>query len=273
MAARPTWKGLMRLSLVSFGIKLFPAIASGRRIAFNMIDRKTGERIREKRVAGEREVEAEEIARGYEYEKGRYLLVEDEDLDRIKLESRKAVELYQFFDAAEIDPIYFDKPYWVAPDGPVAEEAFAVVHEAMARSGRAALGRLVLSGHERQVAVVTKGIGFALHTLHAHDVVRGAETAFEDYRPPPVIEDEIEVAESLIARKTAPFDPTQFVDRYQQALTELIREKLRGATPPIAEAPRPARVVNLMDALKRSLREEGGDRPETPKRKRRAPGP
>lgn len=257
MPPRPYWKGHMRLSLVSFAVALYPAASSGSRITFHQLQRGTGERIREKRVAQESgaEVASDDIVRGYEYEKGRYVVLEEADLDKIKLETKKAIELVQFFQAAEVDPLYYDKAYYVVPDGAVAEEAYVVVREALARSGQAALGRVVLSGRERHVAIMPRDKGFVLITLHADQLVRKPAAIFSDITAEldDSMEDEVAVAEQLIARKRAPFDAKKFVDRYEQALRALVDEKLEGKEPEAVVAPTPGKVVNLMDALKRSL--------------------
>lgn len=261
MPSRPYWKGHMRLSLVSFAVALYPVVASSGRIAFHQLQRGTGCRIREKKVCGatDTEVSKDDIVKGYEYEKDHYVVLEDDDLDKVRLETRKTIELIQFFQAAEVDPIYYDKPYYVVPDGAMAEEAYAVVREALRRSGQAALGRVVLSGRERLTAILPRDKGFVLHTLHANDLVRKPASYFADIAAEPGEDkaDEIAVAEQLIARKTAPLDPRKFVDRYEEALRAVIDEKLKGQQPTVAEQePKPGNVVNLMEALKRSLGEE-----------------
>ena len=247
MPSRPYWKGYMRLSRVSFAVALYPVIAS---------------------TGSDAEITSADIVKGYEYEKDRYVVVDDDDLAKIRLETTKTIELIQFFKAAEIDPIYYDKPYYLVPDGVIAEEAYAVLREALARSGQAALGRVVLSGRERLTVILPRDKGFVLHTLHATDLVRKPASYFAeiDTEVGPDLADEVEVAEHLIARKTARFDPRRFVDRYEEALRGLIEEKLKGQSPRVVEAaPVPAgNVIDLMDALKRSLGEgtEGAARRE-----------
>ncbi len=261
MPARPYWKGHMRLSLVSFGVTLYPAISSASRITFHQLERGTGCRIREKRICPEtgREVSSEDIVKGFEYQKGRYVVMEEDDFDKIKLETRKTIELIQFFQVSEVDPLYYDKPYYVVPDGTVAEDAYVVVREALAKSGQAALGRVVLSGREQHVAVMPRDKGFVLMTLHADALVRKPAGIFADIRADldEAMADEVAVAEQLIARKMAPFDPTRFVDRYEQALRAVIDEKLKGHAPAEVTTAKPTTVVNLMDALKRSLEGSG----------------
>lgn len=260
MPSRPYWKGHMRLSLVTFAVALYPVIATSGRIAFHQLQKGTGCRIREKKVCPDSgaEVASGDIVKGYEYEKDHYMVVEDEDLEKVRLETRKTIELIQFFQATEVDPIFYDKPYYVVPDGAMAEEAYAVVREALARSGQAALGRVVLSGRERLTAVMPRDKGFVLHTLHANDLVRKPAAYFADIRSEvgPDMADEVAVAEQLIARKSAPFDPRKFVDRYEEALRAVIDEKLKGREAVVEAAPSPGNVVNLMEALKRSLGDE-----------------
>jgi DNA end-binding protein Ku len=254
----------MRLSLVSFPVALYPVVASSSRIAFHQLQKGTGCRIRERKVCGASgdEVPNDDIVKGYEYEKDHYVVLDDADLEKVRLETKKTIELIQFFQAADVDPVYYDKPYYVVPDGTMAEEAYTVVREALARSGQAALGRVVLSGRERLTAILPRDKGFVLHTLHANDLVRKPGAYFSDIHGEVGAElaDEVAVAEQLIARKTAPFDPRKFVDRYEEALRAIIDEKLKGQEPTVVEpGPAQGNVVNLMEALKRSLG-EGGER-------------
>lgn len=265
MPARAYWKGHMKLSLVTFPVALFSAVSSGERIAFHQVERHSGARIRElKVVPGEGEVQKEDIAKGYEYERGKFVIVEDEDLEKIRLETRKVIELTQFFAADELDPVYLDKSYWVAPDGPVAEEAFAVIREAMRRSNRMAMGRVVMNSRERLVTLAGRDKGFALFTLHPGRAVRKPESIFEDVRDTPLNPDEIAVAEQLIKSRTARLDPDHFVDRYQDELRKIIEAKLQGRTPDILYEREPSNVVDLMDALKRSLMAEAPEPPPAP---------
>lgn len=259
MPARPYWKGHMRLSLVTFPIALYPAINAQSKLAFHQIERTTGQRVREKKVVpGKEEVGTEDIVKGYEYEKGRYVVLEEEDFDKVKLETKKTVDLERFFPVAELDPLYIDKPYYVVPDGALAEEAFTVVREALEHENRAALGRVVLSGRERPVAIVPRDKGMICYTLHTADMIRRASLYFGDIKEGQVNEDEIAVAETLVSRKAGHFDPAGFVDRYQEGLRKIIQAKIEGAAPPVVEEVQPGNVVNLMDALRRSLEAEAG---------------
>ncbi len=276
-AARPTWKGHMRLSLVSFAVALYPAISSSAKLSFRQIHKESGQPIREKKVVPGRdgdgegdeapaeEVTKDEIVKGYEYQKGRYVILTDEDFEKVRLDTRKAVEMTSFVNLADIDPLYFDRPYYVVPDGDVAEEAFVVVREAMRREGMAALGRVVMSGRERLVAVTVRDKGFLLFTLHPAKAVRSARRMFADLDEEPAVDpEEIEVAATLIARKKGEFDASKFVDRYQEALQQIIDQKLAGAEPEVVQPTRPGNVVNLMDALKRSLGEAAEPEEEAP---------
>ena len=255
MPSRPYWKGHVRLSLVTFAVALYPAINATARLAFHQIDRKSGQRVREQKVVpGQGDVAAEDIVKGYEVEKGRYVLLEDEDFEKVRVETQKTIELTGFFPERDLAPIYVDKPYFVAPDGPLAGEAYSVMRDAMADSGRAALGRVVMSGRERLVALTRMEKGFVLYTLHSAEMVRKPQHYFEDVPDAEVDDDLLAVAKSLIERKAGAFDPSKFVDRYQEALQDVIRQKLAGQEPFIASTPAPAsNVVDLMEALKKSL--------------------
>jgi len=265
MPARPYWKGYMRLSLVTFPIALYPVIDSTSKLAFHQIERTTGQRIREKKVVpGKEDVPAEDIVKGYEYEKGRYVVLEDDDFDKVKLESKKTVDLERFFPVSEMDPLFIDKPYYVVPDGALAEEAFTVVREALEHEQRAALGRVVLSGRERPVAIVPRDKGMICYTLHTAEMIRKASLYFGDIKDATANEDELAVAETLVARKAGHFDPAGFVDRYQEGLRKIIQAKIEGSAPPVVEEPGPGNVVNLMDALKRSLEAENAGESPSP---------
>lgn len=257
MPPRPYWKGHIRLSLVTFPVALYPAINSQSKLAFHQIEKTTGQRVREKKVVpGKDEVAAEDIVKGYEYEKGRYVVLDEEDFDKVRLETKKTVDLERFFPVAELDPLYIDKPYYVVPDGVLAEEAFTVVREALEHGQRAALGRVVLSGRERPVAIVPRDKGMVLYTLHTADAIRRASMYFADIKPAEINEDEVAVAETLVSRRAGHFDPAAFIDRYQEGLRRIIEAKIAGEAPPVIEEAGPGNVVNLMDALKRSLEAE-----------------
>jgi DNA end-binding protein Ku len=263
-AARPYWKGQLKLSLVSFPVELYSATTGSTNISFHQIHEPTGKRVRyQKTVPGVGPVDTDEIKKGFEYEKGNYVLLEDEELDAVKLETRKTVELTQFVDYDEVSPLYFEKPYFVAPGDSQAEEAFRVIRDALRETRKMGLGKLAIRGREYIAAVRPCGKGLLLETLRFEDEVREAENYFRDIsdaRPPKEL---LEVAKQLIDRKAAPFDPGKFRDAYAEALGELVDAKLKSRGRKVKldkEEPRAggAQVIDLMGALKRSLESDGG---------------
>jgi DNA end-binding protein Ku len=272
MAARAYWKGYLRLSLVTAPVRLYSAVTESGRIAFHKIHKPTGERIHHENVVeGVGEVDKGDIAKGFEYEKGRYVIVEDEELERLRLESAKVIDLVQFSDRDELDPLYFDKGYFVAPDGKVGDEAYRVIREALRRSGKVALGQIVLSRRERIAALRPCGRGLVLDTLRYEYEVREGKDYFEDVEDKGVEQEQLELATQIMDRKTKPFDPERFHDHYQEALRELVQAKLKGKLPEAVAAPKPTNVVSLMDALRRSLGEKAEPRSKKPAKKKAAP--
>jgi DNA end-binding protein Ku len=275
MAPRPYWKGHIRLSLVSFEVQLHTASRAARQFPLHQIDKKSGERIRYQTVVpGKGAVPREGIIKGYEYEKDHYVLFEPKELEKLKLESKHTIDLVQFVDSHEIDVMFFDKPYYVTPGGRgVAEEAFRVVRDALRESKKYALGQIVLAGRERIAALKPCGKGMLLETLRYGEEVRESEKYFEDIRDKPADEDQLDLAKQLIKQKSAKFDPEKFKDHYDDAMRELIKAKLgdKGAKKAIEEKRPTAQVINLMDALKKSLRGEsaGGGKAAKPARKPR----
>jgi DNA end-binding protein Ku len=263
MAARPYWKGQIRLALVSIPVEIYSATKSGAQVAFNQIHEPTGQRIRyEKVVPGVGPVNPEEIVKGYQYEKGSYVLLDDEEIEAVKLESKKTLELTQFVEADDIDMIYFDKPYYVVPADDLAEEAFIVLRDALRESGKVGLGQLAMRGREYVVSLKHCGRGMVLETLRYADEVANASAFFRDISDTKPDADLLDLAETLIEKKTAPFDPAQFHDRYVDALHELIDKKMKhkGTKIKPEEEPAPTRgtnVVDLMAALKRSIERPG----------------
>lgn len=263
-APRAYWTGQLRLSLVSFPIELYSATASTEKISFHQIHEPTGKRVRyEKVVPGVGPVSNDEIMKGFEYEKGNYVLLSDEELDAVKLESRKTLELTQFVDDCEIDPLYFERPYYVAPGDELAEEAFRVIRDALRETNKIGLGQLAMRGREYIAAVKPWGKGLLLETLRSEDEVRKADPYFREVSDEKPSADLLEVAKQLIARKSAPFDASVFKDRYAEALRELVDRKLKAKGRKITvekEERRPAgaQVIDLMGALKRSLEKSGG---------------
>lgn len=258
MAPRAYWKGHIRLALVSFPVRLYAATSSTERISLHRIHKDTHERVRLQNVVpDEGPVERDDIVMGYEYDRDKYVPVSDEELDSIQVESKHTIDLSRFVDLSSIDPIYFDKPYFVAPDGDMATEAFVTIRDALRSSKKVALGQIVLAKRERIVAIQACGNGMLLETLRFADEVREADAYFDDIEDVSVSSDQIEMAQNLIAARSGEFEPDTFVDHYQKELRELIQAKLKGrdVSPPKATKSKSSNVINLMDALKASLDE------------------
>ncbi|MGE5271984.1 MAG: Ku protein [Thiohalocapsa sp.] len=265
--ARPYWTGFLKLSLVTIAVRLYTATSEREKIRFHQIHEPSGERVRQQLIVpGLGPVEREDIVKGYEYEKGRYVTVDPDDLKRLRLETTDTIDIVQFVD--DIDPIYFDSPYYLVPDGSVAEEGYRVIREALRDSGKIAVGQLVINGHERVMAIRPLGTGLLGNALRYQDEIRQPEDYFRSIAEGGVDEDQLAIMEQIIARKTRPFDPEQFVDHYQAAVRELIDEKLEGRLPAKEPERRPAQVINLMEALKRSLAEEAAGTEEQPAARR-----
>ena len=261
MAARAYWKGQIRLALVSIPVEIFSATRSGASIAFNQIHEPSGKRIKyEKVVPGIGPVDADEIVKGFQYEKGSYVLLDDEELEGVKLESKKTLELTQFVDYDDVDVLYFEKPYYVVPADDLAEEAFIVLREALRRTRKLGIGQLALRGREYLVSVKPCGRGIILETLRYADEVNKAQNYFREISDSKPDEELLELAETLIEKKTADFDPAKFHDRYIEALQDLIERKRKGKTIHTEEEAAPAKgtnVIDLMAALKRSIEKPG----------------
>ena len=272
MAARAYWRGQIRLALVSIPVEIFTATKSGATIAFNQIHEPTGKRIKyEKVVPGVGPVDPDEIVKGFQYEKGSYVLIEDEEIDAVKLDSNKTLELTQFVDHNEIDVLYFEKPYYVVPADDLAEEAFIVLREALRRTKKVAIGQLALRGREYVVSLKPCGRGIVLETLRYADEVHKAQGYFRDISEAKPDEELLDLAETLIAKKTAPFDASKFHDRYIEALHDLIERKRKGKTlqtdDDTAAPAKGMNVVDLMAALKRSIEKPGAKDDAKPARK------
>ena len=264
-AARPYWTGYLKLSLVTIAVRLYTATSERERIRFHQIHEPSGERVRQQLVVpGIGPVEREDIVKGFEYEKGRYVTVDPEDLKRLRLETTDTIDIVEFVE--DIDPIYFDSPYYLVPDGSVAEEGYRVIREALRVSGKIAVGQLVINGQERVIAIRPLGTGLLGNSLRYQDEIRKPEDYFRSIAADAVDEDQLAIMQQIIARKTREFDPSKFVDHYQAAVRELIDEKLKGKMPAKAPERRPAQVINLMDALKRSLAEEDEQPKAAPRR-------
>ena len=262
MAARAYWKGQIRLALVSIPVEIFTATKSGATIAFNQIHEPTGKRIKyEKVVPGIGPVDPDEIVKGYQYEKGSYVLLDDEEIEAVKLESKKTLDLTQFVDQDEIDVLYYEKPYYVVPADDLAEEAYIVLREALKQTRKVAIGQLAMRGREYMVSLKPCGRGILMETMRYADEVNKAQGYFRDIPDAEPDEEMLELAEALIDRKTAHFDPAKFHDRYVEALQDLIERKRKGKTIHTdEEEDKPERgmnVVDLMAALKRSMEKPG----------------
>lgn len=254
MAPRASWKGYLKLSLVSCPVRLYPATSSSERISFNQLHKDTHNRINMKPVDPELGlVERSDLVKGYEYEDKKYIIIEDADLESVRIESNHTMNIEAFVDERSVDVIYQDAPYYLAPDGAMAEETFIVLREAMRKSGKLAIARLVLSSRERVVTIGARETGMFVCTLRNPSEVRGTAEYFGNIpvgNPDPEM---LQLAEALIQQKLTTFDPKNYEDRYEIALMQMIREKLKGHKPIIAAAPERGNVINLMDALKASL--------------------
>ena len=254
MAPRASWKGHLRLSLVSCPVKLFPATSASERISFNQLHKDTHNRINMKPVDPELGlVERSDLVRGYEYEDKQYIIIEDSDLEAVRIESSHTLNIEAFVDENEVDVIYQDAPYYMAPDGAMAEETFAVLREAMRTSGKLAIARLVMTSRERVVTIGARENGMFVCTLRNPNEVRGTAEYFGNIPAGKPEAEMLDLAQKLIEQKVKAFDPKDYGDRYEQALMAMIKEKLKGHKPIIAAAPERGNVINLMDALKASL--------------------
>ncbi len=265
MARRPSWQGHLRLSLVACPVSLFPATTTANDVSFRLINPKTGHRVRQQMVDQEGgEVARKDLVRGYEFEKDQYVLLTEEELRAVRLESTRTIDIERFVAAAEIDRVWWNDPYYLAPEGKAGLDAFQVIRAALEESGKLAIGRVVLSTRERIVAIEPRGAGMLLTTLRSHDEVHDAEEIFEDIPKPRRDTAMIEIAQRIIAQQEGPWDPSQFKDRYEDALRELIRQKQEsGGAAIAAPPPRDDNVIDLMEALRRSL-EQGGPASKPP---------
>jgi DNA end-binding protein Ku len=257
MAGRASWKGYLKLSLVSCPVKLYPATSStAGKISFNLLHKDTLNRVQQKYHDPELgEIDRADLVKGYQFEKDKYVVVTSEELDEIEIESSKTIDIDGFVDQGDVDPIYFDSTYYLAPDGPIAEETFSVILEAMRKAGKVAVARIVLSGRERLVTIQPIEDGFRLTTLRSAKEVREPASALDKLNAK-YSDDMLGMAGQIIAQKLMSFAPDAFEDRYEEALLALVKSKIAGGDPVITKAPERGNVVNLMDALKRSIEEE-----------------
>ena len=273
---RPAWSGQLRLALVSVPVAIYPATASGARLAFHQVHAPSGKRVRyQKVVPGIGPVDPEDILKGYEIARDRYVLLEDEEIDAVKIETRKTIDLVQFVDHCDIDPIWFERPYYVTPDGDLAEEAYRVIRDALRATRKVGLGQLAMRGREHIVALKPCGDGMLLETLRFADEVRNAAPLFADIGDEKSDPELLELAETLIDKKVAPYNPENFRDHYTEALQAVIEAKAKKKKPleieEEEERPRGgAQVIDLVEALKRSVRGAGKEGGEGAPRRRKA---
>jgi DNA end-binding protein Ku len=266
MAARAYWQGQIRLALVSIPVEIYAAAKSGAKISFRQIHEPTGKPISyEKVVQGVGPVDRDEILKGYEISRGNYVLLEDEEIEHVKIESRKTLELVQFVESGEIDPLYFEKPYYVVPADDLAEDAYIVLRDALRQAGKVALGQLSVRGVEHLVAIKPCGKGMLMETLRYADEVREGQSFFRvigNAKPDPEL---LELATALIDKRTAPFDAGEFHDRYAEALRRLVEKKAKAKGRKVIEdieepsTERGGNVIDLMAALKKSV---GAEKPK-----------
>ena len=271
---RSSWKGYLRLSLVSCAVALYNATSTAERVSFNTLNRKTGNRLKQLMIDSvtEEPVDPAERVKGYQVSKGQFVVVEEADLEALKIESTKLIDIEAFVPQSEVDQVYLDSAYYLAPDDRVAEEAFAVIRDAMARKKMVGIGRVVLNRRERMVMLQPRGNGILATTLrYPYEVRQDAEyfSGITDVKLPAEM---LDIAEVIIDRKSGHFEPDKFTDRYEEAVVSLLRAKQAGEAFAVPEAPAPSNVVNIMDALKRSLEAEGADaaavrRPRAPSKK------
>ena len=254
MSPRPTWKGYLKISLVNIPVKVFPATDAGATIGFNQLHAECQTRIQQKRWCPtcQREVANTDIVKGYEFEKGRYVVVDEEDIEKVRVESTRVINLEKFTAVDAIDPIYLERPYYLAPDGPVAKDAFAVVREGM--KGKAGIGKVALYGREYLIKVQPYGRGLVMYTLRHASEIRSMDAIDELADMPATVKpDEVKLARQVIGTFEGDLDFASYHDAYQERLREIIDAKIEGREIVTQEVDAPAKVVNLMEALRKSL--------------------
>ena len=258
MAPRPYWKGYLKLSLVSCPVALYPATSDREKIRFNQLNKKTGHRIKYLKVDAETgdEVETADIIKGYEVGKGEYIELDPEELEAIAIESKRVIEIDEFVRRDEIDDLYFNNPYYIVPDGEVGRQAFAVIREAIKQEGMVAIGTVMFTSREHIVALEARGKGLLGVTLRYPYELRNEAEYFDDIPDEKVPKDMLELATHIVETKTAHFEPEKFQDHYENALTELLKKKQSGQKIVPVAGREPTKVINLMDALRRSAKAE-----------------
>ena len=274
--ARPTWQGQIQISLVSFGVSVVPASTSARQITFHEVDRKTGERIHHRKVAdGDESVETEDIAKGYEYEKGKYLVIEPEDLKRLRLPGQKTMTLEHFVPRDSVDPAYFERPYFLIPKDELQARTMATISRALRESNRVGLSEITFSGREHFVALAPPAADDSprlyLYLLRYQEELRNPAEYYGDQKKPSIDKRQLAMAQQLIESYSEAFDPSAFKDDFEAALHEFVEAKLKHK--PLPKRPseaKPGKVIDLMDALKRSLAERKTEHPAAKARRRKA---
>ena len=276
MAPRAYWKGYLKLSLVSCPIAMYPATSEREKISFHQLHKQTGNRIRYKKVDAEtgREVENEDIIKGYEVSKGEYLEIEPQELEAVEIESKRVIEIDQFVPKDDIDELYINNPYYIVPDGEVGQQAFAVIREAIRKEGMVALGKVVFTSREHIIALEARGKGMMGVTLRYPYEVRNEEDYFDDVENEKVPKDMLDLATHIVDTKKGKFNPDKFEDTYEDALKALIKKKQKGEKIERTREHAPSNVVNLMEALRQSVKGAGGERrrpaQRTPKKSARS---
>ena len=260
MALRPYWSGTIRLSLVSLPVNMYLAVNRQRTIAFHEIYKPTGERVHHALMAGDKQVDRDDLVKGYEVEKGEYVLIEPEEIKELKISSSKVLDIAEFVGVDEIDDVYIETPYFIAPDGKGNDLTFSVIRDALRAAKKVAVGQLAIGGRERLCRIRPFGSGMVLETLRYEEELREEDPYFDEIRDRKPDSEEVELAQELIKRKTKRFDAGQFHDHYREALQELINARIEHREPREVMEDKPtAKVINLMDALRQSLREKDGD--------------
>jgi len=288
MAPRAYWKGYLKLSLVSCPIVLFPATSEREKISFHQLNKSTGNRIKHRKVDAETgdEVESADIIKGYEVGKGEYIELDPEELDAVAIESKRTIDIDEFVPKDEIDVLYLNSPYYIAPDGEVGQQAFAVIREAIRKEGMVAIGKVVFTSREHIIALEARGKGLLGMTLRYPYEVRNEAEYFDDMPDEKIPKDMLELASHIVKTKEGHFAPNTFKDQYEDALKDLLKKKQEGKPIERPERPRPTNVVNLMEALRRSVEESSAvssrakahtparrsshEKAEQPKRKKRS---
>src|SRR3954470_1146909 len=264
MAPRAYWKGYLKLSLVSCPVALYPATSEREKISFHQLNKNTGNRIKYRKVDAETgdEVESADIIKGYQVGKGEYLQLEPEELEAIAIESKRTIEIDEFVPRKEIDELYQNNPYYIVPDGEVGEQAFAVIREAIRQEGMVAIGKVVFTSREHIIALEARGKGMMGMTLRYRYEVRKEDEYFDDIPDEKIPKDMLELASHIVESKAGHFKPEKFEDQYEDALKELLKKKQSGQQIEAPHDREPSKVVNLMDALRRSVETErgGGER-------------